>query len=115
MRLPTVLLIISGLAAAGVCLGQSSLHVWDVFELTMTARRDGKSYVDSLPEGGAGLVKVVFTGVAATRQDPHSGWDGGRGWKVRFAPCRGEWSYKSVSDDAGLNGGEGAIACNGRS
>jgi len=117
MRLPTVLLIISGLAAAGVCLGQSSLHVWDVFELTMTAQAEMENpYVDGLPEGGAGLVKVVFTGASGDARGKtltvQGFWDGGRDWKVRFAPpAAGEWSYKSVSDDAGLNGVEGTLTC----
>ena len=86
------------------------IHAWDVFELEMRAKRELSSpYVESLPEGGPGLVSVTFqgeNGEAEGRQFKVTGfWDGGSRWRVRFAPpAPGDWSYRSSSSDSGLDG-----------
>ena len=78
------------------------IHAWDVFELEMTAKRELSSpYVESLPEGGPGLVSVTFkgeSGAAEGRQFNVTGfWDGGSRWRARFAPpTPGEWSYREL-------------------
>ena len=39
-------------------------------------------------------------------------WKGGDEWCIRFAPIKeGVWTFKTVSDDEGLNNVEGTINC----
>jgi hypothetical protein len=39
-------------------------------------------------------------------------WDGGAGWKFRFAPDKlGKWAWTTTSTDAGLNGKTGTFEC----
>jgi hypothetical protein len=81
-------------------------HVWETQEITLEAARDyANPYVDVtvwIELAGPGFSKKVY-----------GFWDGGRTFKVRFvATAPGEWRWKaaaSPSDDAGLNGGAGAL------
>ncbi len=54
-------------------------------------------------------LQVIFTqGQHKLELDAY--WDGGKGWKVRFAPPRaGEWRYTTVSTEASLNKLTGVI------
>ncbi len=67
------------------------VHVWDVFEVDLTARSEPGS---SLARGP----KVTFTGTggdaAGRKITVEAFWDGGRNWKARFAPpAAGEWKF----------------------
>ena len=89
----------------------------EAFEIDMTAKRDmANPYTDALPDKGDAYVKVTFTcqsGQARGKTVTIAGfWDGGNDWKVRFAPpAAGKWSYKSVSEDKGLDGVTGTVTC----
>ena len=95
----------------------ASIHPWDVYEFEMTAERElSGPYVEGLPEGDSGYVSVVFqgeSGDAEGRQFSVTGfWDGGRTWRVRFAPpTPSEWSFRSSSPDSGLDGKTGRLRC----
>lgn len=60
-------------------------------------------------------VEVVFNGPDGTELRRPAFWDGGRTWKVRFAPTGpGAWHYTVSSNDAsdrGLNGPGGELRC----
>jgi len=79
----------------------AELHPWEVFEVEMTAERELSSpYVEGLPEGGDGYVRVTFqceSREAQGQQLTVTGfWDGDQTWRARFAPpAPGEWSYCS--------------------
>lgn len=101
--------------ALAVCSAQTTLHTWEVSELDLTARAETENpYVDALPADGPGLVDVTFTGRTGAANGKivtvHGFWDGGRNWKVRFAPsAAGEWTYRGVSRDPGLNAMQGTL------
>ncbi len=96
---------------------EDDIHPWDVYELELTAQQELNSpYVDGLPDGTPGHVSVTFRGEggeAEGQQIRITGfWDGGRTWRVRFAPpMSGEWSYVSTSSDPGLEGQTGRFRC----
>ncbi len=81
-------------------------RVWDGQEITLQAARDyANPYVDVvcwIELEGPGFARRVY-----------GFWDGGRTFRIRFvATAPGEWSWRTGSnqpDDAGLNGGAGAL------
>ena len=55
---------------------------------------------------------VTFEGPRGLRFRVSGFWDGGRTWKVRFAPPEaGRWSWRSESTDAEMDGLEGQFQC----
>ena len=95
----------------------AELRAWEIYEIELTAQRELDSpYVDGLSDGGGAHVTAVFRS-----EDSHAGageyrvggfWDGGRTWRVRFAPpLAGVWSYRSASSDPGLHGKTGRFRC----
>ena len=92
--------------AAQARLQSGEAHVWDTQEITFEAARDYPNpYVDVtlwIELSGPGFSRKVY-----------GFWDGGRTFKVRFvATAPGEWRWKvaaTPADDAGLNGGSGAL------
>jgi hypothetical protein len=60
-------------------------------------------------------VVATFTGPGGEEIRRPAFWDGGRTWRVRFAPTRpGIWRYETASSDAGdrgLNGRQGDLTC----
>lgn len=58
---------------------------------------------------------VVFTGPESEQVHRPAFWDGGRTWRVRFAPTRpGSWHFQTASkngSDAGLHGVRGKVEC----
>lgn len=86
------------------------LHPWQIFELTLSAAQElPDAYRQRLPEGSGGgaIAKVTFSGVSGAAQGRHITvpvfWDGGRQWKVRFAPpVPGHWSYATQATDPEL-------------
>lgn len=54
-------------------------------------------------------LQVIFT-MGQTKVQLDAYWDGGKSWKVRFAPLRaGEWRYTTVATDPSLNKLSGVI------
>ena len=85
---------------------------WQVFELDLKSEQAlPNAYIDGLPEDASPLVRATFK--SGDLQFTIAGfWDGGKTWRVRFAPpAPGEWSYETVSSDASLNGVRGRFAC----
>lgn len=63
-------------------------------------------------------VNVTFQGMSGaalgTTMTVQGFWEGGDLYRVRFAPSNlGDWSWQSVSSDAGLNNKSGAFTCTG--
>jgi hypothetical protein len=92
--------------AAQARLQSGEAHVWETQEITFESARDyANPYVDV-------TVWVELTGPGFSRK-VYGFWDGGRTFKVRFvATAPGEWRWKvaaTPADDAGLNGGAGAL------
>lgn len=93
-------------APAAAALNRGEVRVWDAQEITLEAARDhANPYVDVtcwIELEGPGFSKRVY-----------GFWDGGRTFKVRFvATAPGDWRWRTGSnhpDDAGLNGGSGAL------
>src|SRR5690349_20628650 len=87
-------------------LQSGEVHVWETQEITFEAARDhANPYADVtlwIELSGPGVSQKVY-----------GFWDGGRTFKVRFvATAPGEWRWKvaaTPADDAGLNGGSGAL------
>ncbi len=79
---------------------------WAIHELSFTASGD---YANPYLEQDPPLLQVTFE-QAGARLVLEGFWDGGKTWKVRFAPPRpGEWRWRSQSKDAGLDGREGVL------
>lgn len=97
------------------CTAETTLRVWEIFEVEMTAKRPlSNPYVDGLPEGRPALARVVFSGVSGEARGQRyvisAFWDGGQKWKARFAPpSAGGWSFQSESADPGLSNSRGAL------
>ena len=95
----------------------AAVRAWDIFEVRLiSAKTYLNPYIEGLPDRGKPLVSVVFTGTSGDAightYNIAGFWDGGREWKVRFAPpYSGTWTYLSVSDDPGLNGTKGTLEC----
>jgi hypothetical protein len=58
-------------------------------------------------------VDVLFAGPDGASQERPAFWDGGKIWKVRFAPdAVGDWTWRArCAADAGLDGQLGAFTC----
>lgn len=91
----------------------SSLHVWEVFEISLTTRSQiSQPYIEGLQSGEIPYLMAEFRGIAgeASGKIHHvpGFWDGNYSWKVRFAPpCAGGWYYETRSVDRGLNNKKG--------
>jgi len=100
------------LLVLGVCLlnqaeAQAAAQQWEPFELTFTSTRDYTNpYTDV-------RMDVEFSGPDQTRIHRAAFWDGGKTWRVRFAPPRvGHWTWQSICSekaDSGLHGIEGSL------
>jgi hypothetical protein len=87
----------------------ASVLVYRVFEFSLTAASAG-----SKPYADGPTVNATFTGLsgeAAGKSLTVRGfWDGGKAWKIRFAPTApGEWTYTTSSSDPGLDGKSGSL------
>lgn len=83
----------------------SNVPTWRTIELSFESTRE---YLNPYQAVDA---EAVFLGPDGIRIVRPAFWDGGRTWKVRFAPTRqGRWRYSVTSTDAtdtGLNGPSG--------
>ncbi len=93
-------------APASASLQRGEAHVWEMQEIILRSQRDyANPYADVMvwiDLKGPGFAKRV-----------HGFWDGGGTFRIRFvATAPGDWTWTTGSnqpDDAGLNGGSGAL------
>lgn len=72
---------------------------WEPVEITFTSDRD---YANAYTDVDA---SVQFTSASGASIARPAFWDGGRTWRVRFAPTsQGQWTWKSTCTDAGDGG-----------
>lgn len=84
--------------------------IWTKFEKEFTSRTDYEN-----PLYDVKSFTVHFTSPSGRVQRIHGFWDGGRKWKVRFAPDeKGTWTWESfcsLESDIGLHGVKGNLVC----
>lgn len=111
MHVSAALLLAGILLAAG---WQAEARVTDVaqhtvYEASFESTRD---YADPARDV---RVTVEFSSPACASRTVSAFWDGGRAWRVRFAPDRaGEWTWRSecsAQGDPGLHGRQGNFRC----
>jgi hypothetical protein len=85
------------------------LKKWQVFEVELTAAKNYDNPYLLIPVNNKeGLVKAEFKGMSGNAKNKtivvFGFWNGEKKWKIRFAaPETGEWEYKTISNDKGLN------------
>lgn len=97
-----LLAAVQPLAGGSTAAAPSRLQ-WHPYEVRLTAQQDHAWW--TFP------VTATFVHEATgTRLALEGYWDGGREWFVRFAPpLSGVWTWRTVSDDAGLNDRTGTL------
>jgi Domain of unknown function (DUF5060) len=77
---------------------------WSVYELTLTASdQTSDPYLETNLVG-------VFSGPNSQSVVVNAFWDGGRTFRIRFAPTvEGMWTYMTVSSDPAMDGHMGSI------
>jgi hypothetical protein len=89
--------------------GEVQVARWTRFEAQFAAEGDYENPVQDVE------VEVEFSAPSGARHTALAFWDGGKTWKVRFAPDEtGTWSYRSRSskaEDAGLHDRSGQFTC----
>ncbi len=82
---------------------------WDRFELTLKSRH---AYTNALQEAE---VRVLFVSPLGETNRTYGFWDGGKTWRVRFAPnFPGRWKYYTMCSDTantGLHEQSGEFLC----
>ena len=91
------------------------IYEWDVAELSFESSLSSHNPYMNIQADKPSLLVVVFrnNNQSFTKEIRISGfWDGGKTWKVRFAPpVEGEWYWKSESVDPAMNGQSGHFNC----
>ncbi len=96
---------------------QTEVRPWQAVEITLECQKKlDHPYLESLPEQGEALARVVFEGTAGAalghRYILDAFWDGGQTFKARFAPpLTGTWAYHVQSADSSLAAAKGAFTC----
>lgn len=87
----------------------SVIPKWERFELTLKSR---DAYTNALQEAE---VRVLFVSPLGETNRTYGFWDGGKTWRVRFAPdFPGRWRYYTMCSDPanrGLHGQTGEFLC----
>lgn len=118
MKLPHLCFLPVLLYAMSACNAGSAeapVHPWEMVEISMETERELVSpYVDGLPDDQPPFARVSFKGLegpaTGTNVVLNAFWDGGKVWKVRFAPpAPGRWQWSAVSADQQINGRTGVI------
>jgi hypothetical protein len=103
----SVLLTASMLPAGGA--DNAGIPRWTPFERAL------ESTVEYANPPQEAVLTVVFTSPQGKESKVHGFWDGGRAWRVRFAPDQiGRWTWKTTCSDTrneGLNGQSGEFVC----
>ena len=89
------------------CGAKAVVHQWEVFEEVFPSGRD---WADPPREVS---LDVEFRGPGDVKVRRSAFWDGGRTWRVRFAPpLPGSWSWRTTCrQDPGLDGRSGSFSC----
>ncbi|MFZ2338538.1 MAG: DUF5060 domain-containing protein [Bacteroidales bacterium] len=93
---------------------QNQIKPWDVFEITIDSKTSASNpYLEITPDRNPFLT-ARFTGTEGEASGKiltvPGFWDGGRTWKIRFAPpAGGTWKYETFSSGKGLSGKKGII------
>lgn len=92
---------------------QRLVAAYEVFDLSLTSSGNSRS-----PYLAGPSLTMKFTGVSGAAQGKSFSlqgfWDGGKTYRVRFAPpAEGEWQWTSISNDSALHGKSGSFICNG--
>jgi hypothetical protein len=96
-------------------LSQSSVKIWDIYEINLISTVAPENpYVSLLEDGKPPFVTATFTCISGTgtgRTITVPGfWDGNGVWKIRFAaPISGTWKFKTISSDRKMNGKKGQL------
>ncbi len=97
------------LCPAGRAANLAVVPKWERFELTLKSR---DAYTNALQEAE---VRVLFVSPLGETNRTYGFWDGGKTWRVRFAPdFPGRWRYYTMCSDtanAGLHGQAGEFLC----
>ena len=112
-RLPAACLTILTMLCCLPCLaGENTMQNvprWTVFEAELQSQTE---YANPLWDA---TVRVSFTSPSGNVRTIDAFWDGGKTWRVRFAPDElGAWRWKSSctsTDNKGLHGQTGGFAC----
>ena len=82
----------------------STIEQWDIFEIALTGRADGNPFIDTQ---FAAHFSYKHRTIAVA-----GFYDGDGIYRVRFMPdTQGEWLYRTVSNQAALDGVEGSFTC----
>ncbi|HEX8038733.1 MAG TPA: DUF4038 domain-containing protein [Chryseosolibacter sp.] len=115
-RMPVNLIITILFLASQQAIAQKQVRKWEVFEITLVAKKKYPNPYADIPAGNSedGLVKVEFKGTSGEAKGQtvrvFGFWYGGQTWKARFAPPQsGTWEYHSISIDKGLGQAKGKI------
>lgn len=115
MRSILILFICILLLSSGRAQKASSLHEWEVFEMSYTTKGQMPyPYVEGLKDGVKPYLMAEFSGTSGeasgkTYQIPGF-WDGDAKWTIRFSPpFAGEWHYVTKSADRWLNNKTGRL------
>ena len=95
-------------AIVSVCLGEErTVPVWTATEFEFQSQKD---WTDAQAFNDVTL-DVAFTSESGTVLNVPAFWDGGKVWRVRFAPTElGVWKFQtSCKEDAGLNDKSGSL------
>ena len=91
----------------------SPFHTWEVYTLSFTtAHSYSNPYLDVPATRRGDLLRVTFEGTEGEAKGKKMTivgfWNGGKEWRVNFAPpYTGWWRYESISDDKNMNGKKG--------
>lgn len=106
--LGTGLLSIEAFAADAASQG-SSTPKWERFERTFESATE---YANPVQEAS---LTALFTSPSGETKKVYGFWDGGKNWRVRFAPNQeGKWTFKTTCSDAkntGLHEQSGEFTC----
>ena len=117
MSRKTALLFITILltpAVSNLVSSQNLLKTRDVFEITIDSKTSlANPYLEIAPDKTPFLT-ARFTGTEGNASGQvitvPGFWDGGRTWKIRFAPpAGGTWRYETFSSGKGLSGKKGIL------
>lgn len=87
-------------------LGAARAPKWSVDEITLTSAR---AYANPYTEV---QLSARFMGPGGASQTVLGFWDGDRTFRIRFTPAvEGKWSYKTSSNDPGMDGRTGSLQC----
>lgn len=102
-KLLLLLFLLSGLALPA----KAQTSQWEKLELSFTSEKTYQNPLYELNEYYA-----VFTSPTGRSRKIHGFWDGGKDFKIRFAPDElGTWTYQTHSTDQGLDQQTGKFEC----